>query len=145
MQGCSYLTFEGHSHSPCASGLFCLLNLTFVELDPEVIISSFHQPIRLRKMHNTELLTEAMSRPEVGSCAGWIRSRANGNMHFDSFALSMLSTYNFVDIFIFTYYYAMSVQRLYFPIFIFVGLGKVASGIDGVDSEIVRKKLHDFS
>ena len=26
---------------------------------------NLHQPIRLRKMHNTELLIEAMSRPEV--------------------------------------------------------------------------------
>ena len=46
-------------------------------------------------MHNTELLTEAMSRPEVGSCADWMRSRANGDKQFDSFALSMLSKCNF--------------------------------------------------
>ena len=32
----------------------------------------------------------------------------------------------------------------YFPIFSFVALGKVAGGIVGVDSEIRRKKLHDF-
>ena len=38
----------------------------------------------------------------------------------------------------------MPIQRSYFPIFIFVALGKVAEGIDGVDSEIRRKKLHDF-
>ena len=29
-------------------------------------------------MHNTELLIEAMSRQEVGSCADWMRSRASG-------------------------------------------------------------------
>ena len=32
--------------------------LTFVELDPEVIVSSRHQEVRLRKMHETELLTK---------------------------------------------------------------------------------------
>ena len=42
------------------------------------------------------------------------------------------------------YYYTMPIQRSYFPIFIFVALGKVAGGIVGVDSEICRKKLHDF-
>ena len=30
----------------------------------------------------------------------------------------------------------MPIQRLYFPIFNFVALGKVAVGIDGVDGEI---------
>ena len=38
----------------------------------------------------------------------------------------------------------MPIQRSYFPTFIFVAFGKVAGGIDGVDSEIRRKKLHDF-
>ena len=38
----------------------------------------------------------------------------------------------------------MPIQRSYCPIFIFVALGKVAGRIDGVDSEILRKKLHDF-
>ena len=38
----------------------------------------------------------------------------------------------------------MPIQRSYFPIFIFAALGKVASVIDGVNSEIRPKKLHDF-
>ena len=80
-----------------------------------------------------------MRRSEVGSCADWIRSRANGDKQFDRFALSMLSKCNFVDIFIFTYYYTMPIQRSYFPIFIFVALEKVAVGIDGVDREIRQK------
>ena len=37
--------------------------------DLEVINSSLHQPVRLRKMHETELLTKATYRPEVGTCA----------------------------------------------------------------------------
>ena len=40
-----------NGHLPCAFSLLYLQNLTFVELDPEVIISSLHQPIRLKKMH----------------------------------------------------------------------------------------------
>ena len=46
--------------------------LTFVELDPEVIISSFHQPVRLRKMHETKLLTKEVDRklePAQTGCA----------------------------------------------------------------------------
>ena len=38
----------------------------------------------------------------------------------------------------------MPIQRSYFPILIFVALEKVAGGIDGVDNEIRRKKLHNF-
>ena len=33
----------------------------------------------------------------------------------------------------------MPIQRSHFPIFIFVALGKVASGIEGVDNEIQKK------
>ena len=37
-----------------------------------------------------------------------------------------------------TYYYTMPIKRSYFPIFIFVTLGKVAAGIFGTDGEIRR-------
>ena len=73
----SHLTFVWRSW-PFAM-CFQFVVFTKFDLDPEVIISSLHHPIRLGKMHNTELLTEAMSRPEVGSCMNWMRSRANGN------------------------------------------------------------------
>ena len=95
-------------------------------------------------MHNTELLTEAMSRPEVGSCADWMRSRANGDSsltasHYRCCQSAISPIYSFL-----MYYYTMPIQRSYFPIFIFVALGKVAGGMNRVDSEIRRKKLHDF-
>ena len=83
--------------------------LTFVELDPQVIISSFHQPVRLRKMHESELLTKATCRPEVGTCADWMRSWVMA-MSIDSFALSRLSKCSFADIFIFKYYCTMQSQ-----------------------------------
>ena len=80
---------------------FRFVVFTKFDLDPQVIISSLHHPLRLGEMHNTEILIEAMSRLEVGSCADWMRSRAKGDSSFDSFALSMLSKCNFADIFIF--------------------------------------------
>ena len=58
---------------------FRFVVFTKFDLDPEVIISSLHHKIRLGKMHNTELLTKAMSRPEVESCEDWMRSRVNGD------------------------------------------------------------------
>ena len=113
-------------------------------LNPEVIISSLHHPIRLGKMHHTELLTEAMSRLEVGSCADWMRSRANGDSSLTA-SLYQCCQSGISPIYSFLmYYYTMPIQRSYCPIFIFVALGKVAVAIDGVDSEIRRKKLHDF-
>ena len=70
---------------------------------------NLHQPIRLRKMHNTELLIEAMSRLEVWSCADWMRSRANGARGLTAFALSMLSKCSLANIFY--YYYKKIFQR----------------------------------
>ena len=107
--------------------------LTFVELDIEVIISSLHQPVRLWKMHETELLTKAICRPEVGTCTDWMRSRVMAMSNL----FNRLSKCSFADIFIFTYYYTMPISRSYFLTFIFFGLGKVAGSIDGVLSPLL--------
>ena len=64
---CTYDNFA--PHFPVSFGL------TFMKLEPEVIISSLHQAIRLRKMQETDLLTKATCRPEVGTYADWMRSR----------------------------------------------------------------------
>ena len=62
-------------HAPYYLYFPVYFGVTFVELDPEVIVSSLHQPVRLGKMHETELLTKATCRLEVGTCAHWMHSR----------------------------------------------------------------------
>ena len=77
-----------------------------------------------------------MNRLQVGSCVDWMRSRANGDSSLTaSLCRCCQSAVSRIYSFL-MYYYTVPIQRLYFPIFIFVALGKVAGGIDRVDSEI---------
>ena len=119
---------------------------TKFDLYPEVIISSLHHPIRLGKMHTTELLTEARSRPEVGSSADWMRSRSNGNSSLTASPYRCCqSAISPIYSFFTSVKQCQSKDRIFlFSHIYFCCFGKVAGGIDEVDSEIRQKMLHDF-
>ena len=71
--------------------------LTFVELDPEVVVSSLHQPVRLRKMHETELFTKATCRTEVETCADWMRSRVMAMSNLTGCQSAVSPIYSFLQ------------------------------------------------
>ena len=83
-------------HAPYFLYFPVYFGLTFVELDLEMIISSFHQPVRVRKMHETVLLTKATCIPEVGTCADWMRSRVMAMSNLTGCQSSVSPIYSFL-------------------------------------------------